>query len=636
MPNFDPAQPLPPDLETQPITVAGNSLPANIGGGFTGMPSDVDPNQTSVNEANAAAAGQAGLDAFNAAHPAIQGDVATAGPQGHPVANEIAARALATLPPGETHNVDLAPPPAPGPGPGPQQHPAADAIRARVGVTAGQPAAAVPGPDDLIAPNLGPKTPAEETALAGAEKVKLAQDAVQIARDEAASKEQQAQLKLDEHNRQIEENNRQQQINDQAYARATAERDQALREVKNFTFQDYFDKEGHDKPLSMISVFLGGLGAHYSGGQNPALENLRANIKQDFASQEAELKKRQDIVAETQQGVSNVELHNNREWEALKYRQGAQYTAVADQIEKMAAQAKGKVDINAAQMAVQDFRQQAVNLTQKTIKDSFETKKLEEEIKHYGFQNKLLTAQTAEAYARAAKERAIAGGTTAADKSAIKDTEVTLKDAEKRLNGTGTQMGPGKAYDKIVSTRAALANALQSNDPKELAAAALQFKESIGPIIAGGRTTRFLGQAVDNQKTLDDKFREAVGKISGNATAGKKLIRQFIADTNTAAEIEKAAINGIYTDTNEKLHGQGGVASTPAAKERAQNGLRSLVGRVPGYENLPGSAAGLTPTPQPQQAGHAPTGTPVHKGAATAYLQPDGTLLDANGRVIAK
>lgn len=348
MPNFDPAQALPDELEPTVQTVP---LSLTAGGqGYTGAPLPNDPAQVQAERdalTSRAISAHAELAAFNQANPGLGGVTGHAPPAAAPP-----ALALATPPPAPV-SPPVAAPPSSTPG---GQRPPMSAPAAPGGPPLGELMAAATAPPDpngdavdqelaaARAPAAGAARPGDlaagdaraRAAEQGQEGALAEQGRVEAADlgAERQAKEQQAREAADKLRQQ--ETDRQQ---------ADLEIRKARDEAAKRPFHTFWsDKTAGQKILAMIGIVLGGF-SWDPKNRNEAVDIVNASIARDFEKQKeehAQLWKDVDTAMQQGQALRSNQL---QEMSAFRLNQALKLEAVIAKGSELSAGAKNAVGI---------------------------------------------------------------------------------------------------------------------------------------------------------------------------------------------------------------------------------------------------------------------------------------------------
>lgn len=316
MPNFDPAQPLPPEQEptVQTVPVAPNQV-----GGFVGGPSPADPYQDAVASAEASANAQRNLAQFATLHPGMQGNVFQSPAPSPPPVQTVAPIPSPTMP-SEIPQQALPQPVQP-----PVRRPVAPA-------TTQAPATPQPSGPGVVA------GAAKEVGEAGKEQIAATQAAgvdQQKAADALAAQEQANAAAI------------QAKLAEQEAARKEAKGylDEARRKRDNFKYHDFMsDQSAGRRILIGVGVLLGNIGRD-PNATNEALKIVQDNINRDFKRQQEEHKAAFQAVEQAQGDYSQLSAAHAREIAQALDLNAAKLKAVIAQSEAMAAKSKNAVGV---------------------------------------------------------------------------------------------------------------------------------------------------------------------------------------------------------------------------------------------------------------------------------------------------
>jgi hypothetical protein len=459
------------------------------------------------------------------------------------------------------------------------------------------------------------KVPSQPERVAAAEADRAAlqdQQAEQVA-TQADAEAKAAQSKADALARQQAEQRTLESQQRDAMLEAHEQFKAAHEETKNFQFHDrWADKDTGQKLLGGFAMILGGVGGGYLGHENQVVKQMQAATAQDFKKQEAELARRQEDERGASKNEDEVAKRHNDEWNRLKFRQAQQLEAVAAQGEVMVTKAKGAQNVLAARQVADQYRAAGVALEQNTQENIAK--------RH------LTVAQTREAYAKANEANAAAAfhragraDATEAKAAAATDKGVNdfLKSIEKEGQGTGTQAGPIRKQEHIENTQSALKAAIASGDPQTIRAAVDAATEAAGPILSGGKTTRFSAELIKANETYKDRLAKLSGNLTGKAVATKDYAQQVGRLFDQAGAANEPEVAALDRKAQQRLFGPGGLARTPSAKENAMNGHGAIFSAFKGKY-------GQTGAPAAQAAGPPAGWTEVTlQNGEVGYASPD-------------
>jgi hypothetical protein len=466
-------------------------------------------------------------------------------------------------------------------------------------------------PDTAIEAKL-PSQP-ERVAAAEADRAELQDKRAEQVAAQADAEAKNAQSKADELARQQTEQRTLESQQRDAMLEAHEQTKAAREETKNFKFHDrWADKSTGQKLLGGFAMILGGASGGYLGHENQVAKQMQAATAQDFKKQEAELARRQESERSASKNEDEVAKRHNDEWNRLKFRQAQQLEATAAQGEVMVTKAKGAQNVLAARQVADQYRAAGVALEQNTQENIAK--------RH------LTVAKTREAYAKANEANAAAAfhragraDATEAKAAAATDKGVNdfLKSIEKEGQGTGAQAGPIRKQEHIENTQSALKAAIASGDPQTIRAAVDAATEAAGPILSGGKTTRFSAELIKANQTYKDRLAMLAGNLTGKAVATKDYAQQVGRLFDQASAANEPEVAALDRKAQQRLFGAGGLARTPAAKENAMNGHGAIFSAFKGKY-------GQTGAPTEQAAGPPAGWTEVTlKNGDVGYASPD-------------
>jgi hypothetical protein len=264
--------------------------------------------------------------------------------------------------------------------------------------------------------------------------------------------ERQAQAEGDLGNKQaalLDQQAQQQQELAQSYAENRAKLDQEIELAQ----QDYASGKidpsryvqsmsGGQKVATAIGLILGGIGQGYSGGENVALKLLQKNIDQDIDAQKADMGKKENLLSINFRKYGNLK-------DATEMTRVMSQQAVANQLEKAAAESKDPLAKARAMQAVGDIKMKAgVELDklarQQTVRSMVQGGKLPPE--------RAIAVLVPENEQKEAREEL---KKVTAAKKAIKNSQAIFKELE-QLSAVGASMPYSEQNEKYNSARTRL------------------------------------------------------------------------------------------------------------------------------------------------------------------------------------
>ena len=201
-----------------------------------------------------------------------------------------------------------------------------------------------------------------------------------------------------------------------------------------------------------------------------------------------------------------------------------------------------------------------------------------------------------------------------------KDINASMNKFETQAVGTSRTLGPVRVLSQVEAMRKGLDEAVASGDPDKIKAAAVKAKEQAGTLMSGGKLTNAQITILHTLESTSDELRAKVGKLTGNPTEGKGLIKRLSQLIDDAGTETVSQIADIRQRAMDQHLGPGGAANTPAAKAEFLRRERGIFGTVswkgkPVFkegEDVDQRARGAAPV--------APTAAPASKSdkAATA------------------
>lgn len=413
MPNFDPAQPLPAEYQSQPQT---QGLIPGQGFAIAGLPSD--PNAAS----HAAAVNS---------NPLSMGQPLS-GQQPHPDQAAQNASVLATLnapinvgappvaaPPGPAAAPPAASPPPrqaaklqakPGGDLGPLMdaaHPDTpigsepDEVDTAIAEGAATPDVAMPPP------NL---TPAQaEVWKAGQEAMRLSKEKVALAEQQATLDKEAAAEKAKVATSQEVEANQLYQDQQTAAKEASDLRKSEYKKYQNFAFHDlWHDRGAAREALAGFGILLGSP-SYDSQHVNQASQLIDKAVTRDFQSQELELQRKEKLAsmsAHTEQELADLHAKMRA---SLRFKQEAQLNAIATKLESMSSLGKSQGNVLAAKELANTARHHAAQFGaagEKAVEESVSRRLDDERTKA---QTRHLNAETGLVRVKSATEKGTGG-----------------------------------------------------------------------------------------------------------------------------------------------------------------------------------------------------------------------------------
>ena len=458
-------------------------------------------------------------------------------------------------------------------------------------------------------PVLPPATAEDAAARRYAADQKVAdvddQQAKQLSED-AKTSDAEAQKKTDLLKKQADETAAEDARQQAGLAKATAERDAMRQGVQNFKFHNFWDDKSTGQTiLAGIGVLLGGL-SRDPNHVNQASREIDNAISREWDAQKADLQRKMQLAQLKGEDVKELASQYAIDSGKLKLRQEQQLNAVANEIDALSARSKNQAGILAAQKVGAEARALAEQHGQQGVKDIAEAHSAtlkDEETK----------AQTAKALAEAGKiGRRGAGGKSGKqllkeESDAFSGTNKEIETARKEAEGTGAQGGPLKqlraaraVVQRLDAVTAKVKAAEASKDPKaikaareELANETIKATEGAGPLLSGGKTTRFGGQIIDNSKTLVDHATETFGKFVGAKAAGDAFVRELRQFAAGVVEEKTGDLKGLRDASMSRALGEGGVAAT----DRSKKHYLASINKTLGLDEDPAAPA-ITPAQQ--------------------------------------
>jgi hypothetical protein len=403
-----------------------------------------------------------------------------------------------------------------------------------------------------------------------------------------------------------------------------------LKRAQDYTIPDFWEGKTGKLVGSAVTVALAGIGAGLLGStNNQALQVVTHNIDQ-YMHQQKEKVDNLYKYAE-QQGKLNAQTRMNYAQDLinLQAQHAMLLNSAADHIDEVKALSGGAVDEAKAKALAGPLRQQAIENMEKG--------------RQVNSQLLLQKSQMAENYASAAQHRAAAasGGLSKLDIQILNNQNREFDQTfRKEAIGSGSQPGPVRKLGAVEETKRMLHDAMASGDPNRIAAAVVEIKEKVGPLLAGGRTTSNLTKQIEGMKTLADEMQANIGKLTGNSPVG----RQYAARMNNLLDASAGEAAGIAADirnraVNEYL-GPGGKANTKQAKDQFLSNIRgtfegATLNGQPLFQNDPNAAQSTQVQPTQVGPGQSlPPGLPPGARPAgktrdgrDAYRLPNGTLV---------
>lgn len=632
MPNFDPAQPIPPEFESTIQTTPLIGQPQN---GFAFGGPATDPNaashqvgMTPMAETTAPNSGQAAQNASVLA--TLNAPVA---PQTAPVASVPVPTVAAPVAQPASRQTVKAPVKPGSPGLGPLM----DAAHPDTPIGSEGDAVDQALAEGAVAPNV-PEPPANltpeqaEVWKAGQESIRLNREKVAQAETQATIDKQAADEKAKVATAQEVEANQLYADQQKAQSEATALRKEEYKKFQSFAFHDFWkDRGAAREALAGIGVLLGSA-SYDSGHVNQAAQLIDKAITRDLQAQETELQHREKLASASAKNEQDLADLHGKMRASLRFRQEAQLNAVASKLESLSSLGKAQGNILAAKELANTARAHAAQFGvagQKALEESI-SRRLDDE--RTRAQTRHINAETN----KVRGETAGVGGKLSRKEAENVDKDVSKFETEARKMTEGTQRSPGsvQTFIKVQTLKDELNKAVASGDPQRIKGAIISVSEGAGAVVSGGRTTQFLGKAITDPKTLQDSIQEELGKITNNPTAGKtfvKTMQKWLTDVeDTQLERVKAHEETVKT----RLFGPGGLAKTERAKANAMNIYSSFFKGVKqngnqvfqiGEDRLPATAQSGPPS------GAKPVTGP---GGQKGFLYPDGTVHTADGKVI--
>lgn len=451
-----------------------------------------------------------------------------------------------------------------------------------------------------------------------------------------------------------------------------------LQKARDTTIPDFW--EGREGSLvgAAIVAALGGAAAGLAGSNhNVALDAITHNIDAYYTRARQTIDDRYKYAEK--QGLLNDKMRAQYAGELTDLMQQHAYTlqAAADRVDEVAQAAKGKVD--AAQTEYLKAQLGTKSAQELQAARAIDEKNYDSETKRKIAEADLIKANAAMAkvhkgkgggagagavdYLDAMKAAAQEPGATPTSvmkaaiangyrgktkdlatqaKSEIADVEkqtgvvhTQMNDFEKQVNGQGQFLGPAKQLSQIGSMITGLKTAASSNDNGTLKASVTGITEEIGRMLSGGKTTKFTAGLLENLKSVQDDLAEHWDKIKGDPGAGKKFVSNVQKLLKGVADEKRREVDEIRSNAVQQTMGEGGSASSPAAKRAAMQRFRGIFGQVkdengnPIYEEggAKGAPAPAGPEWKPIPRGMA--GNPALKGKTQVLVGPDGSITDA-------
>lgn len=354
MPNFDPAQELPDELE--PTVISQPVAPTASGGGYVGKPSVADPAQAQAAALAAADKGRLDLAAWNAAHPGVLGNVPTpvavapapavAAAPVVPADSSLSVPVTSTVTP--TDNTNSITPAAP--------------------VSAG-----ASSPDNMSQAVGDIKAAGQNTTDVGNQGVAIAEEKAKADAEADRIKAAEAQASAD---RLQALQNRQKT----AYDQSVSAFQKAKEDVANFKFHDYFaNKSTASLVLGGIGMLLGGV-SYDANHVNQAVNIIQTGIDRDAKQQLSYLTSKEHLAELANQGVRDTQSYLANEMANFHTSEALKKEAVARQIDELSSTPRGKMNINEAQAAAAKLREQAAKDAQAAIIQSTHNRVMQSEI----------------------------------------------------------------------------------------------------------------------------------------------------------------------------------------------------------------------------------------------------------------
>lgn len=389
-------------------------------------------------------------------------------------------------------------------------------------------------------------------------------------------------------------------------AKATADRDVMRAGVQGFKFHNFWDTRSTGQSiLAGIGIILGS--ASYSQQhQNEAVKTIDNAISNEWDQQKAELDQKFKLAQASGEDLKDLQSQYAVDSGKLKLRQEQQLTAVAAEMDALASRSKNQAGVLAAQKIAAEARALAEQHGQQGVKDIAEAHSAV-------LKDELTKAETAKALAEAGKaNRKGKGGKSGKEllkeeSDAYKDTRGEIETARKEAEGTGQAGGPSKLLATARATRqrleaaqAAVKAAEATGDQKgakaareELANETIKATEGAGPLLSGGKTTRFGGKVIEDSKTLADHARETFGKTFGAKQAGDAFVRELIQFSKGVEDESTDKLKSIRQASMDRALGEGGVART----DRSKAHYLASINKTLGLDDSPAAPA-VTPAQQ--------------------------------------
>lgn len=532
---------------------------------------------------------------------------------------------------------------------------AAPPIGAPAAAAAAEPGVPPLGPDGLPASS----EDLQKRLLASQATEKQAAGGVGEAQAEGASDVQAARQAKDEIQRQQQADlaAEQQYVRDRQQ-KLDAEDAANLAKARDTVIPEFWEgREGQLVGAAIIAGLSGAAGALLGTTHNAALDAITHNIDGYYTRARQAIDDRYKYAE--RQGLLNDKVRAQYAGELTDLMQQHAYTlqAAADRVQEVSDAAKGKVDLAQAKYLQAQLGTKAV--TELQAARQVDEKNYDSVTKRTIAQADLLKAQAAMAKVHKGKGGG-GGGAGATDwlaamqaasqepgatpasvmeaankngyrgkqnqlatmaKSQLSDVEkqtgvvhTQMSDFEKQVNGSGQSLGPGKQLSQLSSMTAGLKEAVASGDNGKIKTSVTGITEEIGRMLSGGKTTKFTAGLLDNLKSVRDELGEHWSKIAGDPAAGKKFVSNVQKLLAGVADEKRREVDEIRQNALQQTMGEGGSASSPAAKRAAMSRFRGIFGQIKDASGNPVYAEG----------GTQPAAPAVPAGAQKGKL-PDGS-----------
>ena len=376
-------------------------------------------------------------------------------------------------------------------------------------------------------------------------------------------------------------------------AKATAERDQLRKDTADFKFHNFWDtRSTGQKVLAGIGIILGSA-SRDPNHVNQAARDIDTAVAQEWDAQKADLARKFQLAQVKGEDVKELASQYAIDSGKLKLRQEQQLNALAGEIDFLSSKSKNQAGILAAQKVAAEARALAEQHGQQGVKDIAEAHSS-------ALKDEETKAQTAKALAEAGRaDRKGRGGGGKSGKQLLKEesdafngTKAEIETARKEAEGTGAQGGPlkqlraARAVVQRLDTVTAKVKAAEATGDKakikaareELANETIKATEGAGPLLSGGKTTRFGGQIIDNSKTLVDHATETFGKFIGAKAAGDAFVRELRQFAAGVVEEKTGDLKGLRDASMSRALGEGGVAATDRSKKHYLASINKTLG----------------------------------------------------------